>query len=1306
MAKLFQFTNNIDYNDIDNKPKINNVTVEGNKSLADYGIQPAGNYAHLNANGKVPLEEIDDSLLGNLQFQGLWDAKTNSPELPLNPTINGQYWIVSESGDRFGTDFNVGDWIVATNGAWRKVDNTDAVISVNGKIGKVVLTSEDIAHNDTTVSKAIDSEINRAKESEFLITSSLNNEIARAEAKEEEIKNVLVDHIKDNNNPHNVTKEQIGLGEVDNTSDINKPISNAVQLALNLKADKTEVYTKEESDEKFLTEHQDISGKADKATTLEGYGITDAYTKSEVNDLIPTLEGMATEEYVNNYHDATKQDKLIAGKNITIENNVISASGSGGSGEVYTAGDGLTLSQDNVFSVNETIARTSNVNELLSAKQDVINDLDVIRSGALLGTTALQSFTETDPTVPSHVKSITQEDITNWNNKSDFSGNYNDLTNKPIIPEETTETKVSEWGFTKNTGTITSVKMNGKIVSSIGEADLGTVITEHQDITGKADKATTLLGYGITDAYTKTEVNNLIPSLDGLATEEYVNNYHDATKQDKLTAGKDITIENNVISNTYSFDDTEILVDISDLQNDVQNLQTEIVKKANTTEVSNALATKQDTLIFDSVPTLNSKHPVYSNGIKESIDTKQDKSTAVNYDNISNCITEIPQDIKLELNNGTLTLKTGSKVYIPNGFESNGITKKFDVKNIKSDVTTSPTENGTFLYGVHPNGTLARYSNSFSGDTQPTNQYLCAWYDTTNNKVKRYITNIWEEGFSFPIAIVTISNNKDVSIDQVFNGFGYIGSTVFALPGVKGLIPNGRNADGSLKNLLSINNSVQIYTLLSSETKENIPIYVKQNGSFFRALRHIYDEKNNFNLNFGDINYCYVGPYVSYTNGKITSFTPKIVFHALDYNDFSDLKNTVDTNDSNVVHKTGNEIIAGVKTFQDDITAPNQIDYTNITNCITEIPQDIKLELNNGTLTLKAGSKLYMPNGSGVFNIITMNVDAILGQLWKTNNQVFVVYTPALGTLSLRAPADCSSGSTDSLSGRFHFWYDTANNLIKAVEANGTARAEYLSFPLALVTMTGNGTASVASIDQVFNGFGYIGKRNFITNVKFLIAKGYNTDGTYHNQEYIINSPIVARNDFGDNSIMFFRNNNGDYQIYNITKRYYLGELDYIPNVGEVFQWYYNIINRMWYMHEQWEQTWRQVDYANIGINTSTETNFKEVFKALDYNDKSTISGWSMPSSRYINLSLAASGSTYTAPANGYFYLGKSHSSAGGIIDMQNITSKVRLQTSNVVANDYMFLYLPARKNDIIRINYRADGTLNGFMFIFAEGEN
>lgn len=45
-------------------------------------------------------------------------------------------------------------------------------------------------------------------------------------------------------------------------------------------------YTDLTADITYLTEHQDISGKADKSTTLSGYGITNAYTKTEVDSAI------------------------------------------------------------------------------------------------------------------------------------------------------------------------------------------------------------------------------------------------------------------------------------------------------------------------------------------------------------------------------------------------------------------------------------------------------------------------------------------------------------------------------------------------------------------------------------------------------------------------------------------------------------------------------------------------------------------------------------------------------------------------------------------------------------------------------------------------------------------------------------------------------------------------------------------------------------------------------------------------------------------------------------------------------------
>ena len=63
------------------------------------------------------------------------------------------------------------------------------------------------------------------------------------------------------------------------------------------------------------------------------------------------------------------------------------------------------------------------------------------------------------------------------------------------IPSAVTESTVSGWGFTKNTGTITGITMNGSSKGTSGVVNLGTVLTAHQDISGKentSNKVTSL----------------------------------------------------------------------------------------------------------------------------------------------------------------------------------------------------------------------------------------------------------------------------------------------------------------------------------------------------------------------------------------------------------------------------------------------------------------------------------------------------------------------------------------------------------------------------------------------------------------------------------------------------------------------------------------------------------------------------------------------------------------------------------------------------------------------------------------------
>jgi hypothetical protein len=113
--------------------------------------QPNG-YASLDSNGKVPLVQINDALIGNVNFQGLWNAATNTPTLANPPAsgTKGYYYIVSTAGTFAGIDFEVGDWIISNGTAWGKVDNTDAVSSVFGRTGNVTATNGDYNTSQVT----------------------------------------------------------------------------------------------------------------------------------------------------------------------------------------------------------------------------------------------------------------------------------------------------------------------------------------------------------------------------------------------------------------------------------------------------------------------------------------------------------------------------------------------------------------------------------------------------------------------------------------------------------------------------------------------------------------------------------------------------------------------------------------------------------------------------------------------------------------------------------------------------------------------------------------------------------------------------------------------------------------------------------------------------------------------------------------------------------------------------------------------------------------------------------------------------
>ena len=99
----------------------------------------------LTAFGK--LQNQINGLIGSTKYEGVWDASTNTPTITSGSGTDGSYYIVNVAGttniDGI-SDWSVGDWIIFHDTAWQKVDNTDAVVSVNGQTGAVSLTTSNI----------------------------------------------------------------------------------------------------------------------------------------------------------------------------------------------------------------------------------------------------------------------------------------------------------------------------------------------------------------------------------------------------------------------------------------------------------------------------------------------------------------------------------------------------------------------------------------------------------------------------------------------------------------------------------------------------------------------------------------------------------------------------------------------------------------------------------------------------------------------------------------------------------------------------------------------------------------------------------------------------------------------------------------------------------------------------------------------------------------------------------------------------------------------------------------------------------
>lgn len=143
----------------------------------------ASGVATLDTGGKVAVAQLPDYILGQLLWGGSFNATSavatlsTNAKSKLNVTTDtitltndntaitgyvaneGIYYVTQTAGTFAGITFSVGDWLLSNGTEWGKIDNTDAVTSVNGQIGTVTIpTPGTLNTTSTTALTTSDSE--------------------------------------------------------------------------------------------------------------------------------------------------------------------------------------------------------------------------------------------------------------------------------------------------------------------------------------------------------------------------------------------------------------------------------------------------------------------------------------------------------------------------------------------------------------------------------------------------------------------------------------------------------------------------------------------------------------------------------------------------------------------------------------------------------------------------------------------------------------------------------------------------------------------------------------------------------------------------------------------------------------------------------------------------------------------------------------------------------------------------------------------------------------------------------------------
>ena len=187
------------------------------------------------ANTITNIEDADIKALAGIQATKLADGSVTDTELQHINTVTSN---VQDQLDTGATNLSTHTSDTTTHGTTGDIVGTSDIQALTFKsIDADANTITNIDNADIKTLAAIDA----TKLADGSVSNTelqhLNSVTSNVQDQLNTDAGNLSTHISDTANPHTVTADQVGLGNVDNTSDFNKPVSLAQQTALNLKAD-------------------------------------------------------------------------------------------------------------------------------------------------------------------------------------------------------------------------------------------------------------------------------------------------------------------------------------------------------------------------------------------------------------------------------------------------------------------------------------------------------------------------------------------------------------------------------------------------------------------------------------------------------------------------------------------------------------------------------------------------------------------------------------------------------------------------------------------------------------------------------------------------------------------------------------------------------------------------------------------------------------------------------------------------------------------------------------------------------------